>query len=111
MTLSEYQSLSERTLVDSLRHATEDRIDHAIFGLVAEVGEVASIFQKDARGDDDDRAFEKLKGELGDVLWYLSEACSALSIDLDELAVANLEKLRARQERGAIRGSDRGDDQ
>ena len=45
--------------------------DEAMFGLLEEVGEVAGVFKRQARGDNDgelDR--DKLAKELGDLLWY-----------------------------------------
>lgn len=43
--------------------------------------------------------------EVGDVLWYVSAACNELGITLSEAASENLEKLRDRCERNALRGS------
>lgn len=46
--------------------------------------------------------------EIGDVLWYLSAACNELGISLAEAAMGNLQKLKDRTDRDALRGS--GDD-
>ena len=46
-----------------------------------------------------------LKKELGDVLWYLSALAFYNGIDLDDVARANLDKLRNRKERNQIHGS------
>lgn len=87
------------------------RTDHPIvyptLGLANEAGEVAGKIKKlfrdkGGRITGDDRA--ALKMELGDVLWYLAQICTELDLDLAEVAAANLEKLRSRQERGAIGG-------
>ncbi len=43
--------------------------------------------------------------EAGDVLWYLSAACNELGIDLLEVAITNLEKLKSRTDRGQLQGS------
>lgn len=108
MTLSKYQALAERTLTDNLRNDHASRIDHAIYGLLAEAGEVAGVLQKGERGDyNGTEVMQKLREELGDVLWYLAETCSAHGWNLDDIAAANLDKLQSRQSRGAIRGSDR----
>lgn len=89
--------------------------DHAIvyptLGLANEAGEVAGKVKKIFRDKggvigDDDR--EALKGELGDVLWYLAQICTELDLSLSEVAEANLVKLFSRLERGRIRGE--GDD-
>ena len=43
--------------------------------------------------------------EIGDVLWYLSAACNELGVTLSDAALVNLEKLRDRASRNALRGS------
>jgi NTP pyrophosphatase (non-canonical NTP hydrolase) len=86
-----------------------DAILHAVFGLVAEAGEVATLYQKYHRGDFDYVELErKLKGELGDVLWYLTEVCTRHQWWLGDIAQGNLDKLASRAARGKIEGA--GDD-
>ena len=51
---------------------------------------------------------EALTLELGDVLWYLSEPCTQLGVDLNTVAQRNLEKLYGCLERGTMSGD--GDD-
>jgi NTP pyrophosphatase (non-canonical NTP hydrolase) len=43
---------------------------------------------------------ELLQKELGDVLWYLAEMCSANSLSLEDVAKKNIAKLRARYPEG-----------
>jgi NTP pyrophosphatase (non-canonical NTP hydrolase) len=50
----------------------------------------------------------KIKLELGDVLWYVSQAAKELGFTLEEIAQANLDKLAARKHKGTLKGS--GDD-
>jgi NTP pyrophosphatase (non-canonical NTP hydrolase) len=90
---------------------TDHPIVYPTLGLANEAGEVAGKVKKifrDKGGQitEDDR--QALKGELGDVLWYLAQICTELDLTLEEVARANLEKLFSRQERGQIRGE--GDD-
>ena len=49
-----------------------------------------------------------IKKELGDVLWYVSNLCTELNFNLEDVALQNLEKLKLRAAKGKIRGS--GDD-
>ncbi|MBI1293883.1 nucleotide pyrophosphohydrolase [bacterium] len=85
--------------------------DHAIvyptLGLVNEAGEVAGKIKKifrDKQGVIGAEDREALKGELGDVLWYLAQICTELDLSLAEVAGGNIEKLFSRQERGMIQG-------
>lgn len=99
-----YQEQSRKTYSDI---ATDDPIVYPTLGLVNEAGEVAGKIKKifrDKSGEitDDDR--EALKGELGDVLWYLTQICTNLDLTLEEVAEANLDKLFSRLERGKIQG-------
>jgi NTP pyrophosphatase (non-canonical NTP hydrolase) len=48
---------------------------------------------------------EDLKKELGDVLWQLSACCCELGVNLENVALMNLEKLGGREERGTIIGT------
>ena len=72
----------------------QDMLRHAVFGLASEAGEVAGILQKQYQGHPVDLVH--LKKELGDCLWMIAEACTALSIDMNDVAQINLDKLKAR---------------
>lgn len=76
----------------------EDMIRHAVFGLTSEAGEVAGIYQKVYQGHKIDR--EHVKKELGDCLWMIAEACTALDFSLEEVMATNIEKLRKRYPEG-----------
>ncbi len=92
MTGNDYQILAGRTIPENATQ--ESMIQHAVFGLCSEAGEVAGIFQKVYQGHDIDR--EHLKKEMGDCLWMLAELCTAYDFDLNEIMELNIEKLRKR---------------
>lgn len=103
-TLNAYQTASRKTW-------SLIKTDHAIvyptLGLTNEAGEVAGKIKKifrDKGGAISAIEREALKGELGDVLWYLAQVATELDLSLNEIAAANLEKLLSRQERGKIGG-------
>lgn len=76
----------------------EDRILCAL-GLAGETGEVVDLIKKfEGHGHDVD--VEKLKLELGDLLWYLARLASKYGIPLEEIARANVAKLEARYPNG-----------
>lgn len=102
--------------------AINNSMDHLGFGLVEEAGEVAGIFKRYHRGDDlyrSDRGWghitelslyakDKLKAELGDVLWHIAVLADSFGFDLEDVARANLDKLQRRRANNTVMGS--GDD-
>ena len=74
------------------------RLLTAAVGMSAEGGEFLEIvkkiiFQGKPYNEDNIR---HLKIELGDVLWYVAQACMALDISLDEITDMNIDKLSKR---------------
>lgn len=68
-------------------------------GLTGEAGEVADMIKKHV-GHGHKRADDKLLLELGDVLWYIAALANVLGFDLEDVAEANVEKLRKRYPNG-----------
>ena len=92
------------------KEARYDGYMEKALGLAGETGEVLEKIKKMIR--DKNGVFSptpediaELKKELGDVLWYLSALAFYNGIDLDDVARANLSKLRSRKERNQIHGS------
>lgn len=84
---------------------------YVALGLAGEAGEVANKTQKLLRDNAGKITEEYIKGiqkELGDVLWYISNMCDELGIDLKNIAQENIEKLYSRKERDKLHGD--GDD-
>jgi NTP pyrophosphatase (non-canonical NTP hydrolase) len=104
MNFTEYQTKSRRTAnYPSIGHP----VIYPTLGLASEAGEVAGKVKKifrDKGGVIGEAEHEALKGELGDVLWYLAQVCTELDLSLDDVAGHNLEKLFSRLERGTIGG-------
>lgn len=99
MNLDEYQSKASEF---ALPVSPLERV----FGVLEEAGEVAGAFKRMERGDYDLPTFSaKLAGELGDVLWYLSQIAQDNNWKLSEIAQSNLDKLNSRSLRGKILGS------
>lgn len=96
MHLNRYQSLAARTINPD--HDSATMLAHASYGLCSEAGEVAGLFQKELQGHE--MTAEHLKKELGDCLWMIAEACTALDWTLDEIAQMNIDKLKARYPEG-----------
>ncbi|MBC8333536.1 MAG: nucleoside triphosphate pyrophosphohydrolase family protein [Anaerolineae bacterium] len=97
LTLNEYQQLAQRTA--GAGGDGEHRLIVAALGLAGEAGEFANIVKKHTAHGHKFGA-EIFADELGDVLWYLAEAASAVGISLEKIAQDNVEKLRQRYPEG-----------
>lgn len=93
MTFSDYQAAARRTINQSL--SPDDRLLDAAAGLAEEAGEALGIVRKHRMQG---RPLEqsRIREELGDALWCLAVAADSAGLTLDDVAAANVEKLRAR---------------
>ena len=90
---NEYQKLAMKTLNPALNK--KEILVNGVMGLNGESGEVIDIVKKHMfQGHELDK--DKIKKELGDVMWYVAEVCEALDLSLDEVMEGNIEKLRKR---------------
>lgn len=96
MKMNEYQELASRTINKELLPYELEK--HALHGMVGEIGEIHSIYQKQYQGHP--ILAGNLKKELGDLLWFIAEYCTAFGWDLEDIATLNIEKLKARYPQG-----------
>ena len=92
MTGNEYRELAARTINPELNN--EQAMYHALHGMVGEIGEIHSLYQKVYQEHKLDPMH--LKKEVGDLLWFIAEYCTAMCWDLDDVMQLNIDKLRAR---------------
>ena len=71
---------------------------HALHGMVGEIGEIHSLYQKTYQGHPFDD--EHVQKELGDLLWFIAEYCTANEWTLEGIAKLNIEKLKVRYPEG-----------
>lgn len=77
----------------------EANLNHAAMGLAGECGEVVDLIKKHQHhGVELNR--EKILQEAGDVFWYLQYLCLVLGVQLDDIAIQNVRKLRLRYQNG-----------
>ena len=70
----------------------------AALGLTAESGECTEIVKKiilQGKPYNEDNVFH-MKRELGDICWYIAQACMALDTTFDEIIEMNVDKLKKR---------------
>ena len=94
----DFVALADRMGELDRQGACIERLTTAGIGLAAESGEFLEIVKKmvfqGKPWNDDNR--EHLIIELGDVMWYVMQACMALGVSLDEVVEGNVEKLKKR---------------
>ena len=81
-----------------------ERLLTASVGMCAEAGEFTEVVKKivfQGKEPTEENLFH-LKRELGDVMWYVAQACMGLGVSLDEIIEMNVEKLAARYPDGAF---------
>ena len=90
--------LSRVTELDIQQDADVPRLLTAALGLTAESGEFTEVVKKiilQGKPYNEENIFH-MKRELGDICWYLAQACMALDTTFDEIIEMNVDKLKAR---------------
>lgn len=94
----DFLSLTERMVELDQKGANIERLLTAGVGMNAEAGEFLEIIKKmlfQGKPWNQDNK-EHLIIELGDVMWYITQACIALGVSLDEVISGNVDKLMKR---------------
>lgn len=101
---SEFDELVAR--LEKLKEQNADvcRLMTAAYGLSAEAGEFTEVVKKiflQGKPYNEENVYH-MKRELGDLCWYLAQACMALDTNFDEILQMNYEKLSARYPEGTF---------
>ena len=96
MQAGEYQHLAARTMNPLMNSLEQEK--HALHGMVGEIGELHSLYQKMYQGHTFDE--EHTKKELGDLCWFIAEYCTAKGWSLSDVMQMNIDKLKARYPEG-----------
>ena len=96
LTAEEYQRLAARTI--NTENSLTEMEFHALFGMCSEIGELQGIYQKIYQGHRPSK--EHMQKELGDLLWFIAEYCTARGWELEDIMQKNIEKLKARYPEG-----------
>ena len=100
----DYPVLSARLSELEANGANVTQLMTAAFGLTAEAGEFTEVVKKIFRPGkqyNEENVFH-MKREIGDIMWYVAQACMALDISIDDVIQMNFEKLSARYPEGAF---------
>jgi NTP pyrophosphatase (non-canonical NTP hydrolase) len=98
------QLLSRMTELEASADADVPRLLTAALGMSAEAGEFTEVVKKmflQGKPYNEENTFH-LKRELGDICWYIAQACMALDTNFHEILEMNYQKLSARYPEGAF---------
>jgi len=100
----DFLSLSDRLVELDEKGANIERLLTAAVGISAEGGEFMEIVKKMVFQG---KPFSKdnkdhLIIELGDVMWYVAQACMALEVSMDDVISTNVKKLGKRYPEGTF---------
>jgi NTP pyrophosphatase (non-canonical NTP hydrolase) len=96
MEFKSYQHDAKKTIQDYIK-GKESNTVVPFLGLIGEAGSVITELKKNLRDGPAYTNYKtKLKEELGDVLWYISTIATQNDLDLDEIAIDNLTKIKDR---------------
>ena len=100
----DFVSLADRMVELDEKGANIERLLTAAVGINAEGGEFMEIVKKmifqGKPWSEDNR--EHLIIELGDVMWYVAQACMALEVSFDDVIAGNVKKLGKRYPEGTF---------
>lgn len=89
MEINKFQELSTRTMKQ------EGAENNCILGMIGEMGEIVDLYKKVTyQGHPYNK--EKVKEELGDVLFYIANYATVNDINLSDCLKSNVDKLRKR---------------
>lgn len=95
MNFNDYQREALKT--DIAAKKTNDELLTPLLGLAGEVGELLSEYKKHLWAGKGYKLWkERVSEELGDLLWYISNAASKFDLALEDIAQENLRKCRDR---------------
>ena len=100
----DFVSLADRLGELDREGANIERLTTAGVGLAAESGEFLEIVKKMVfQGKPwNDANREHLVIELGDVMWYVAQACMALGVSFEDVIKGNVKKLEKRYPSGSF---------
>ena len=96
--------LARMTELEATNDADVPRLLTAALGMTAEAGEFTEVVKKivmQGKPYNEENVFH-MKRELGDICWYLAQACMALDTNFEEVLQMNYEKLSARYPEGTF---------
>ena len=100
----DYSEFIDRLIYLNAQGFPTERLLTAAVGMSAEAGEFTEVVKKivfQGKPVNNENMFH-LKRELGDIMWYVAQACKGLGVPLEEIVQMNFDKLNARYPEGTF---------
>lgn len=102
LTLKDYQ----QNAITAYRHkllpiTQEEKARYLAMGMIKEIGEVSELFGENIL-EYAPLYNDKIKGKLGDTLWYLAEISETYELDLETIASKTIQKTKSRYNKDGI---------
>ena len=102
LTLKDYQQNAITAYRHKLLPSTqEEKARYLAMGMIKEIGEVSELFGESIL-EYAPLYSDKVKGKLGDTLWYLAEISETYDLDLETIASKTIQKTKARYNKDGI---------
>lgn len=95
MTINEYVDGVVETYRENLPSSIKERVRYFCLGLIKEIGSISEIFGEH-RIDGNVLNVDEIKDQMGDALLYLSAISQTYGLDLEKIAIENIEKVHGR---------------
>lgn len=97
MTFEDYIKECKRTY--TWRSSPDIEVCMLCMGLAGETGEIVDYLKKvEFQGHELNK--DKLKSEMGDLMWYFAMLCNYFSIEFEDVLQCNVDKLKERYPKG-----------
>lgn len=97
MHITDYQKISRRTMNKDLTY--DQKLCNMAMGIAGEGGEIIDLIKK-AQFQGHTLDVKKVKEEIGDLMWYVSNLAELVGGDMDEILQDNFNKLLKRYPNG-----------
>lgn len=101
ISLREYQQNVKETYRDEIPKLKSERARYFSLGMIREIGEISEIFGEH-RINHTNLNINRVREKLGDTLWYLAAISENYELDLETIAIKNIEKTKSRYNKEGI---------
>jgi len=101
LSIKQYQQCAVRAYRNDLPKSQNEKARFFAMGMIKEIGKISELFGE-YRIEQKTLDLRTIEEKLGDTLWYLSAISENYDLDLEEIAIKNIQKTKARYNKNGI---------